>query len=93
MDGEELPWEHREEEALPAVGLLMHLSISLNSRSGFSNPSNVPIVCTLPGHKGFQSSLPNHTSHGEPPAFPHIPAPIASLADGAVGTRNRGEHP
>lgn len=52
-----------------------------------------PHCVALPGHTGFQSSLPGHASHGEPPVFLHIPAPTASPADGAVDTQDRREHP
>lgn len=55
--------------------------------------SDAPAVCALPGHTGFQSSLPGHASRGEPPVSLHIPAPIASPADGAVDTQDRREHP
>lgn len=55
--------------------------------------SDVPAECTLPGHTGFQSSLPGHASHGEPPVSLRIPAPTASPADEAVDTRDRCEHP
>jgi len=56
-------------------------------------PSDVPTVRALPGHTGFQSSLPGHASRGEPPVSLHIPAPTASPADGAVDAQDRCEDP
>lgn len=61
MDGEELLWEHREGEALPAAGLLMHLSISLNQEVGFESPRMsplcVPYLVTQGSNQAFQITL------------------------------------
>lgn len=49
-------------------------------------------VLPLPGHRGFRLSLPNPASHGGPSVSPHILAPAAFPAGGAVGTKGRCMH-
>lgn len=46
----------------------------------------------LPDRTGSRSSLLGPASHGGPTASPHIPAPAASPAGGAVGTNGRRGH-
>lgn len=70
-----------------------HESFSLTGPEAGNTSSQMSArVLPLPGHRGFRLSLPNPASHGGPSVSPHILAPAAFPAGGAVGTKGRCTH-
>lgn len=70
-----------------------HESFSLTGPEAGNMSSQMSArVLPLPGHRGFRLSLPNPASRGGPSVSPHIRAPAAFPAGGAVGTKGRCMH-